>query len=50
MAKSMSDELNSFIDHTLLRPDATQDQVRTVCEETIKCKQLSPKGESFIVF
>ena len=29
-------ELNTYIDHTLLRPEATQDQIKILCEEVIK--------------
>ncbi len=29
-------ELNKYIDHTLLKPDATKDQIKKLCEEAIK--------------
>lgn len=33
--------LNSYIDHTLLRPDATQREIEKLCEETIQYKFAS---------
>jgi len=32
-AKPASPEINRLIDHTLLKPDATEQQIRTLCEE-----------------
>ena len=35
-------KLNRFIDHTLLKPDATRGQVKKLCEEAAEtAKQLS---------
>jgi len=31
----MKQPLNSYIDHTLLRPDATEDEIRTLCQEAV---------------
>ena len=32
----MKQSLNSSIDHTLLRPDATADEIRKLCEEAVQ--------------
>jgi deoxyribose-phosphate aldolase len=31
----MDSQINRFIDHTLLKPDATQDQIKILCEEAL---------------
>lgn len=35
------EELSSIIDHTLLKPEATEEQVRKICEEALKYKFAS---------
>lgn len=34
-------KINSYIDHTLLKPDATQEQIKKLCEEAIQYKFAS---------
>ena len=34
-------EINRYIDHTLLSPDATEDRIRQICEEALKYKFAS---------
>jgi deoxyribose-phosphate aldolase len=28
-------QYNKYIDHTLLKPDATQNEIKTLCEEAV---------------
>ena len=30
-------EVAKLIDHTLLKPDATEDEIRKLCEEALQC-------------
>ena len=36
MSETQVNKLAAFIDHTLLKPDATQEQIDTLCKEAIK--------------
>jgi deoxyribose-phosphate aldolase len=52
-ALSSWQELAAVIDHTLLKPDATRDQVRSLCEEALRyrfaCAMVNPAWASLAV-
>ncbi|WP_082343942.1 deoxyribose-phosphate aldolase [Sulfobacillus thermosulfidooxidans] len=47
--KSANNDLASFIDHTLLNPDATPEQIRQLCEDALKWQTYAVCINSWLV-